>query len=524
MAIIIFNHRRDLRISDNIALYKSLTFGKDVIVIPTFFFDPHQIVRHNGNKNYFSEKSAYFVIQSVMDLKEEYRKIGSDLLILYDEPKKCLETIVKILQKKYNDKLILSYNMDYSKYSVKRDASLNKIASDNNMDVINDDEMSDYCLMPWTSMLRDPSNLIAYKQYGAYYKNAIKTNVHEPLNYKQHYNKLINKRLYNKLFKKTEFTDISSLMEPSLINSDSTEQWNTAGRSNCLKRLNITNMNHLKTYNIDRDTLSYNTSNISAYLNIGAVSVREIYKLFLKALGKATELIKQLFWRDFYLCALRYLPNGNEYHHMDARYDNLKWSCYQPKTSNKYKLMEEYWNKMMDSKTGFLLVDAGMMQLKETGFLHGRLRMIVGTFWTKYLLIDIFDPKYGSQVGYSRLLVDAIGPSQNKMNHQWITEFDAPGHRYSAPNAPLSGRPMNIANIQIKKFDKECIFIKKWLPHLANVPNKDLYNWSENIANKYNNTNSSGLNTHPLNGGTLHPAPMFDAKEKYKEWIRLCTL
>ena len=284
------------------------------------------------------------------------------------------------------------------------------------------------------------------------------------------------------------------------------EQWLTAKRSICLKRLSGSNIKRLKTYNNDRNTLSYETSNISAYLNLGLVSVREVYKIFLKMLNKNTELIKQLYWRDFYVCALRFLPNGNEYHHMDERYDNLKWSCYQPKSSNKFKLMEEYWNKMMNSKTGFLLIDAGMKQLKDTGFLHGRLRMILGTFWTKYLLIDIFDPNYGSQIGYSKYLVDAIGPSQNKMNHQWITEFDMPGKKYSASNAPLSGRPMNISNIQIKKFDKECIYIKRWLPHLENIPNKDLYNWSDNISKKYNN---------------IHPFPIFDPKEKYKEWIKL---
>jgi len=507
MTIIIFNHRRDLRIDDNIGLYKCLK-TKNAKIIPVFFFDPTQIILNNENKNYYSSKSAYFVIQSVIDLQKEYQKIGSDLLVMYDEPKKCLEMIIKNLKKHNDDDLIFAYNKDYSKYSVKRDASLDKIATDYNLKIINDDEMSDYCLIPWSDMLKDSNNKLAYKQYGAYYKHATKINVCDPLTYKKEYKKFIIKKTLNKLFSSIEFKDFESLMEPSLIGSDSTEQWNTAGRLNCLARLKNKSINHLKKYNADRNTLSYETSNISAYLNMGSVSVREIYKIFLKTLGKNTELIKQLYWRDFYLCAARYLPDGNEYHHMDNRYDKLKWSCYQPKSSKKYKLMEEYWKKMIESKTGFLLIDAGMKQMKETGFLHGRLRMILGTFWTKYLLIDIFDPKYGSQVGYSKYLVDAIGPSQNKMNHQWITEFDMPGKKYSAPNAPLSGRPMNIGNIQIKKFDNECIYIKRWLPHLSNVPNKDLYNWSEDIAKKYNN---------------IHPGPIFDDKLKYKEWIQLCT-
>jgi deoxyribodipyrimidine photo-lyase len=544
MKIIIFNHRRDLRIEDNIGLYKCLSHSNDSIVIPSvgtneqhhtnerslvvpvFFFDPKQIILNNHNKHYFSAKSAYFIIHSVIDLINQYKKIGSKLLVLYDEPKKCLELIIKTILKNYNDpEIIFGYNKDYSKYSVERDMSLNDIAKKYNIMLINDDEHSDYCLIPWNNMLKDPINKIAYKQYGAFYKNAKKYKVSEPLKYNKLYKKFISSKIYTKLFQSIEFTDFDSLIDDSIITDinnisdlslstpdlklSTSDQWLNAGRQNCLNRLKVKQINHLKKYNTSRDILSYETSNISAYLNIGSVSVREICKLFYKKLSKNTQLINQLYWRDFYLSALRFLPDGNEYHHMDKRYDNIKWITSLNSNDKKYKLMIEYWNKMMNSKTGFLLIDAGMSQLIKTGFLHGRLRMILGTFWTKYLLINIFDPKYGSQVGYSKLLVDAIGPSQNKLNHQWITEFDMPGKKYSAPNAPLSGRPMNISNIQIKKFDKDCLYIKKWLNHLSDVPNKDLYNWSEDIATKYNN---------------IHPAPIFNHSLKYKEWIKICTI
>jgi len=510
MKFIIFNHRRDLRIADNIALYKSITQDKNNIVIPAFFFDPHQIVKNSHNKNYFSEKAAFFVIASVIDLKKQYQDIGSNLLVLYDKPHICLELIIKTILKMHPDETIIySYNLDYSKYSVERDTSNNNVANHHSTEIINDDDMSDYCLIPWSKMLKDADNKIAYKQYGAFYKNAIKTAVEKPLEYKKYYKQFISSKHFSQMFKDIEYTDLESLMSPSLLNSDSKEQWNTAGLANCLARLKQSKLTHLKTYNTDRDMLSYDTSNISAYLNIGTISVRQIYYIFLKSLKSKTQLLKQLFWRDFYLCALRFLPDGNEYHHMDNRYDVIKWSSSSQKSSKKYKLMDEEWKKMMDSKTGFLLIDAGMRQLKETGFLHGRLRMILGTFWTKYLLINIFDPKYGSQVGYSKYLVDAIGPSQNKLNHQWITEFDMPGKKYSAKNAPLSGRPMNISNIQIKKFDKDCIYIKKWIPHLENVLNKDIYKWSEEIAEKY---------------GNIHPGPIFDPKERYNEWIKICTI
>lgn len=198
-----------------------------------------------------------------------------------------------------------------------------------------------------------------------------------------------------------------------------------------------------------RDRLDY-TTNLSGYLNIGCISIREAYHMIIKKLGRKNDLIKQLYWRDFYLQVVRYLDDGNKYEHMDKRYKKIKWVN-----------SVELWNKLINSQTGFLLIDAAMNELKNTGFMHNRARLIVGTFWTKYLLINIFHPIYGSQVGFSKYLLDAIGSSQNKMNNQWITEFDYPGKKFSPKNAPIAGRPMNPSNKMITKWDPECIYMLK---------------------------------------------------------------
>ena len=181
---------------------------------------------------------------------------------------------------------------------------------------------------------------------------------------------------------------------------------------------------------------------------------------------------------------------------MEPKYDKLKWK-------NDIKDFNMLWN----SKTGFLIIDAAMNQMKITGYMHNRTRMMVGMFWTKYLLINPYHPKIGSQVGFSKVLLDAVGSSQNKLNHSWITELDYPGKKYAPKGVSLAGRPMNIGTDTIQKFDPRCIYIKKWLPHLKEIPNKDLLKWNEKIAIKYN---------------YIHPAPIFDPKEKYKEWIQIC--
>ena len=164
---------------------------------------------------------------------------------------------------------------------------------------------------------------------------------------------------------------------------------------------------------------------------------------------------------------------------------------------------------MINSQTGFLLIDAAMNELKQTGFMHNRSRLLVCSFWTKYLLIDIFHPIYGSQVGFSKYLVDAVGPSQNKMNHQWVTELDLPGRKYAPKNIPLAGRPMDISNKSIKKYDPDCIYIKKWLPHLSNIPNKHLIEYSL----EYDNSKKYSI---------PHPKPIFNPKLKYLEWVEIC--
>lgn len=66
---------------------------------------------------------------------------------------------------------------------------------------------------------------------------------------------------------------------------------------------------------------------------------------------------------------------------------------------------------------------------------------------------------------------------------------------------------MDVSNINLKKYDKDCKYIKRWLPHLNEIKNKDLYYWDEKIANKY---------------GNIHPAPMFNASERFGEWIDFC--
>lgn len=476
----IFLFRRDLRIQDNLGLNELMR--KIDILIPIFVLDKYQIKKSKHNAHYFSNNAVQFMCESLVDLNKD---LDSKLRLFYGNPDKVISKLINWVLNKYKvepSDVFFGYNCDYSKYSIKRDEKIDKIILKKNINLIKRND--DYTLIPFEKMIKTDGN--AFKQYGAFHKNAIKHKVNKPLKTSFKGVKINEKKISSEY-------DIKKLEKFYKVNENLAQNGGRTNGKNKLKQLV-----KYKNYNKMRDRLDYQTTNLSAYLNFGCLSIREVYHQVKKTLGSKSIILKQLYWRDFYLSALVYLPKGNEFKHMDKRYDKIKW-----KNSSKY------WKLLMDSKTGYLIVDAAIQQMKTTGFMHNRARMIVGVFWTKYLLINIFHPRYGSQVGYSKYLVDSIGPSQNKMNHQWITEFDFPGKKYAPKGVPLAGRPMDPSNKMIKKWDPECKYIKKWLPHLSEVDNKDLFNWDENKSKKYDN---------------IHPSPIFEHKEKYKEWINACKI
>lgn len=471
----IFIFRRDLRIDDNLTL--QLLSNQCSSILPIFILDENQIISNNKNKHYFSNNAVQFICESLIDLNNDLINNNSHLHLFLGEPATIIKKIINKIHKSY-DEIIIGFNSDFSNYAIKRDNDIKDIAKSFNIKCIESD--SDLTLRPLNELLKEDGD--AFKQFGAFYKNAIKN---EPLKpFKLKYKNFIEININGKY----NVDDLNKLYTDNPLLAQH------GGRTECLKKLN--NISNFKNYNECRDNLSYNTTNLSAGLNMGCVSIREVYWQIRKKLSNKSTILKQLYWRDFYLCAFNYLPNAKSFKiTMDPRYEQIKWSD----TSNKETKL--FWKKLIDGQTGFLMVDAGMNEMKTSGVLHNRCRMIIGVFWTKYLQIHIHDPKYGSQCGFSRYLVDAIGPSQNKMNHHWIIDFDYPGKKFSAPNAPLSGRPMNISNKMIKKWDPECTYIKKWLPHLSSLSNKEIYNWT---------------------GSDLHPGPMFDHQLQYQKWIKAC--
>ena len=474
----IFIFSRDLRLHDNLGLndiLKNINKNNNDYFLPIFILDENQIVKNNKNKYYFSSNAVQFICYSLMDLNEELIINGHKLCLLFGDYKLIIDELIKKIINKY-DNITIGFNKDYSKYAIKRDEYIiNKCNENNIKTIINENDLS----------LFDLKNINkVYKQFSAFYKKAINIEINKPKTIKLNNLKSIDNIKFNFNY------DINKLNKLYDYNENISQ---IGGRINGINK--ILYINDFKDYESNRNYLDYNTTNISAYLNIGCISCREVYHKIINN----TELSRSLYWRDFYLQLYINDESFKSYNnHSDNRFDDIKW---------KNELSKDYWSKMINSQTGYLLIDAAMNELKKTGFMHNRARLLVANFWIKYLLINPFDLKYGSQTGFSKYLVDAIGSTQNKMNHHWITELDYSGRRYSVKNT-LSGRKIDISNKQIKKYDPNCIYIKKWIPELKDILNKELYKWDTEIYDKYK----------------IYYAPIFNENNKYEEWINATKL
>jgi len=468
----IFIFHRDLRIVDNLGLIDLHAQCKQII--PVFIFDKFQL---NKSNHYFSNPACKFLCEAVKDLNKQTE---NKLCVFYGDPIQIIKKIVTMFDQ---NTITVGFNADFTNYAMTRDNDILKMLSQKNIESLVNE--NDFTLIPMNLLINQKSNTY-YKKYNSFQKNLIKHKSSVNVNKQK-----IKFTSFSKHKNITESINISEIDKFYKIDK-SYSPIEIGNRKNALDI--IKNLKDFKHYNELRDTLSYNTTRISAYLNFGLISEREFFKGVLNYLNGSL-LLNQVIWRDYYLCILRYEHLSQSYKkHIDDRYNKIKWK--------KNKTMQKEWKLMMESKTGFLLVDACIAEIIKTGFLHNRGRLILGYFTVKYLHINPLEEWFGLNSWFSRYLVDCI-TSQNKLNCQFITELDYSGKQYS--KKVIDGRPFNIGNEQIKKYDPNCEYIKKWLPHLKNIDNSTLYKWST-IGNK-----------------SIHPLPMFNPEERYKEWIDLCA-
>jgi deoxyribodipyrimidine photo-lyase len=176
------------------------------------------------------------------------------------------------------------------------------------------------------------------------------------------------------------------------------------------------------------------TSYLSPHLRFGTISVRQIIT---ELKNKSETFLSELIWREFFMQIIFHFPNVVT-KNFRPKYDGIKW------INNK----EDYDN-WCQGKTGYPLVDAGMRQLNETGYMHNRVRMVTAGFLCKHLLIDW---RYGEAYFAKKLLDYEL--SSNNGNWQWAAGTGCDAAPYFRIFNPIE---------QLKKFDKTLTYTKKWV-------------------------------------------------------------
>ena len=226
-------------------------------------------------------------------------------------------------------------------------------------------------------------------------------------------------------------------------------------RKSALKVLD--DLKKFENYKEDRDFPYLDkTTKLSKYLKFGTISPREAYYKILDEIGfeKGEPLLRQLYWRDFFIQIGFHFPKVMRGENFNSNYDKVDWI---------YNYDDSNFKKWQEGKTGFPIIDAGMRELNETGYMHNRVRMIVSSFLTKDLHIHwTLGEKY-----FAKKLID-YDPLVNNSSWQWAASTGCDAQPYFRIFNP---------KLQQEKFDKECSYIKKWVEELRDKTPFEIHNF-----------------------------------------------
>lgn len=398
--------RRDLRLEDNAGLYRALKTGEPVL--PLFIFDT--AILESLPK---PDARVAFIFQTVAELKAQLQSMGSDLCVKYGRPLDLWRELVS----EYSVKSVFA-NRDYEPYAIQRDQEIAKLLEGfgipmqffkdqvifDRAEIVKSDGKPYTIFTPYSRKWREkllerksPDGQLFYcKVYptSEYWKHLQQVPSPTPLPDLSEY------------MGQQEFPPIE--VSPELI----------------------------RNYGQTRDFPAINgTSRLGIHLRFGTVSIR---KLVYNYLNTSDIYINELIWRDFYSQILWHFPQV-VIQAFKPEYDNIRWV----NSESDF----ECWKQ---GKTGYPLVDAGMRELRATGYMHNRVRMVVASFLTKHLLIDW---RLG-EAWFAEKLLD-FDLASNNGGWQWAAGCGTDAAPYFRIFNPEE---------QQKKFDPKMEYIRRWVP------------------------------------------------------------
>jgi deoxyribodipyrimidine photo-lyase len=397
----IFWFRRDLRLNDNAGLYHALKENESVL--PIFIFDT-DILNQLEDK---ADARVEFIHQHIQKLQKQLVEFNSSILVSIGNPLEVFKNLIN----QYKITKVYT-NHDYEPYAITRDKEIATLLQNFGASF---HTFKDQVIFEKDEVVKDD-----HKPYTVFtpYMRKWKSNI------KSFYTKAYPTQKYFSSLIKTQAFTIPTLAEigfkPSGISFPTIDL----------------NENIVKQYKEQRDIPAINgTSKLSVHLRFGTVSIRE---LVVKAQVLNETWLNELIWREFYMMILYHFPHVVS-GAFKPNYNHIPW------TNNEHHF--ELW---CNGKTGYPIVDAGMRELNQTGFMHNRVRMIVASFLTKHLLIDW---RWGEAYFAKKLLDFEL--SSNNGGWQWSASSGCDAAPYFRVFNPYE---------QTKKFDPQLKYIKHWIP------------------------------------------------------------
>lgn len=449
--------RQDLRLIDNLALnYASL--ADETIVI--YILDDNIPI---------GAASKLWLYHSLVALN---KSLNNNLNFYNGKPLQIIKKLIKD-----NNITEFYWNRCYDKYSIARDSEIKKMLENNG--IATKSFNGSLLLEPWQCTKNDNTH---YKVYTAFYKALLKTRLYRDNIPKPHFNKITKLQSSTNLNNTTAFKTTHSWQ--NII-----KQWQV-GEKAAIAKLEQFLKEKINSYTESRDLMSNNsTSNLSPHLHFGEISPNQIFNAVynLNHIGKNEEnFIKEIVWRDFSYYQLYYYPELVD-KNINGKFDKFKWQ-YNAKLLKAWQV----------GKTGIPLVDAGMRELWQTGYMHNRVRMVVASFLVKNCLVHW---KYGERWFFDTLFDADI--ASNNANWQWIAGCGLDAAPYFRIFNPV---------LQADKF-KAGNYIRKYIPELKSLSDK-------HISKPWQAT-PEVLDTANVKLGINYPLPLIDLKTSREKALAL---
>ncbi|GAB4211124.1 MAG: deoxyribodipyrimidine photo-lyase, 8-HDF type [Synechococcales cyanobacterium] len=455
---VIFWHRRDLRVHDNVGLYHARQ--RDPQVIPVFIFDPQILKRPDTGAG-----RVQFMLDCLRVLDQRYRQLGSRLIVRFGDPVNELVNLVQATQAK-----AVLWNEDHEPFARHRDQRVEQALKHVGIPSVSSQDQ----------LLHAPADVLTqaqqpYSVYGPFWRNWSSLPKGDPYPIPEPFHP----------------PQVDSALIPTLADLTMTcaQSLPEAGEVVALELLERFCQQGIHNYGEQRNyPAQEGTSRLSPHLRFGTLGIRTLWQTTVdvdaeirseEAAQHLTTWRQEIAWREFYKHALHHWPRL-ETQPFRPIFTQMTW--------DQDKTRFEAWCR---GETGYPIVDAAMRQLNQTGWMHNRCRMIVASFLTKDLLLDW---RWGEQY-FMEQLVDGDLAANNG------------GWQWSA-SVGTDPKPLRIFNpsTQAANYDPEAEYIRQYIPELSRLDPEDILS-------------PRGLT--PLQRRACgYPAPIVDHKVQQQEFKR----